>query len=91
MRLMEKLCRSMFCLTGARSSSQAEKYCMRGDVNCFFIFKIFVFVSIVSALLLCRAVLSLSYIISKQEIKHFTSSMYVRMACGARVVFLDGA
>ena len=62
-RLREKLCCSFFFLlvTGARCSNQAEKYYMRRGFSSFFpIFSVSFF--IVFSVLLCRAVLSLSYI-----------------------------
>ena len=81
-----------FCyfLTGARCSKKAENYYMRGDGGeVFSDFFGFIFIVFAVLLLLCRAMLSLSYIpgtysISKEENKYLPGVYtYVRHAAFA--------
>ena len=85
-RLSEKLCRLFFFfLTGVRCKvfHQAGNYYTRGDGD-FILSEKNGLIFIVFAVLLCRAVLSLSYIgvqtyrISKEENKYPIWGMYVR-------------
>ena len=79
----EKLWSStFFFLTGASCSNQAENNHMRGDGDYFLNSDLFGSIFIVFAALLCRAVLSLSYVQHIKRSKYPTRDMYARTACG---------